>query len=144
MHNAVLAACNGSCNNTGETPGFSPEFQWTLGAQWVQSYGSDYELRFRADYSWTDEQNLSRGTLDVPANIDSVGLLNLQAIIARQSGSWELKAFVNNATDESYFIQAVRQPIGAAISGGGFAGADGVLGWYGAPRVWGLQLTVRP
>ncbi len=135
---------NGSCNNTGETPGFSPEFQWTLGAQWVQSYGSDYELRFRADYSWTDEQNLSRGTLDVPANIDSVGLLNLQAIIARQSGSWELKAFVNNATDESYFIQAVRQPIGAAISGGGFAGADGVLGWYGAPRVWGLQLTVRP
>jgi len=135
---------NGSCNNAGETPGFSPEYQWTLGAQWTQSYGTDYELRLRADYSWTDEQNLTRGTLDIPANIDSVGLLNLQAVIAKESGSWELKAFVNNATDESYFIQAVRQPIGAAISGGGFAGAGGVLGWYGAPRVWGLQLTVRP
>jgi len=135
---------DGSCNRTGETPGFSPELQWVLGAEWTEPFGEDYEWSLRADYSWTDEQNLTRGTLDSPANIDSVGLLNLRGVIAKTSGKWEIEAFVDNATDESYFIQAVRQPIGAGISGGGFSGADGVLGWYGAPRVWGFRLTLRP
>jgi iron complex outermembrane receptor protein len=134
-----------TCDREGDTPAFAPEWQYTLGAEWAQALGNtNLEYRLRADYAWVDEQNLIRVSQDSPADQDSYGLLNLRAVLGSATGSWEAEVFVNNATDEEYFIQAARQPVGATISGGGFAGAGGVVGWYGPPQLWGLQLTFRP
>ena len=44
---------DGSCDRTGETPSYSPQWQWTLGAEWTQPISdSDLEWRLRADYNW--------------------------------------------------------------------------------------------
>ena len=135
---------NALCDRTGETPSNSPKFSTTIGAQYETSVGDDLNLRLRADYNWRDEQNILRVTQDSPADIDDYGLLNLRATLGHKDGKWDLEAFVNNVSDEAYFVQAAKQPLGALISAGGFAGAGGVVGWYGAPRTYGLQLTYRP
>lgn len=135
----------GTCDRTGETPSFAPELQWGLGVEWAQPIdNTELEWRLRADYSWVDDQNLIRVTQDSGGDQDAYGLLNLRAVLASTSGGWQVAAFVNNATDEAYFVQAARQPAAGLVSGGGFGGASGFFGWYGAPRVWGLQVTWSP
>ena len=136
---------DGSCDRTGETPSYSPQWQWTLGAEWTQPISdSDLEWRLRADYNWRDDQNLVRVSQDDFGDQDAYGLLNLRAVLAAPSGGWTVEAFVNNATDETYYIAAAKQPLGALVSAGGPAGAQGGFGWYGAPRTWGVQLTWFP
>ncbi len=136
---------DGSCDRTGETPSYSPEWQWTLGAEWTQPISnSDLEWRLRADYNWRDDQNLVRVSQDDFGDQDAYGLLNLRAVLAASSGGWAVEAFVNNVTDETYYIAAALQPVGALVSAGGFAGAQGGFGWYGAPRTWGVQITWFP
>jgi len=132
-----------TCDRTGETPAFAPKFNFTIGGELVQPLNDALDLRLRADYNWRDDQNLIRVTQDSPADHPSYGLMNVRAAVGPSSGEWEFTAFANNVADKAYFIQAARQPLGGLISGGGFAGAGGVVGWYGAPRTWGLQLTVR-
>jgi iron complex outermembrane receptor protein len=134
-----------TCNRNGERPGLSPEFAYTLGVEWAQPFrDSDLEWFARADYSWRDEQHLIRVTLDEIASQDAYDLLDLRVGIGSQSGTWQVDAFLKNATDEAYFIQAAGQPVGGLVSGGGPAGARGFVGWYGPPRVWGLEVTLRP
>ena len=137
-------AATKTCDRTGETPSNSPEWAMTLGVQWEQPVMNDLNLRLRADYNWRDEQSILRVTQDSPADIDAYGLLNLRAALGAADGSWEVEAFVKNAADESYFVQAAKQPLGALITAGGFSGAGGLVGWYGAPRTYGLQFTYRP
>lgn len=133
-----------TCDRTGETPSNSPEWAMNLGVQWEQPVMNDLNLRLRADYNWRDEQNILRVTQDSPADIDAYGLLNLRAALGAADGSWEVEAFVKNAADESYFVQAAKQPLGGLITAGGTAKATGLVGWYGAPRTYGLQFTYRP
>ena len=136
---------NGTCDRTGDRPGLTPEWQYTLGVEWAQPVGnSNLEWFVRADYSWRDDQQLIRVTLDEIAKQDAYGLLDLRAGLGSQSGTWQVDAFLKNATDEAYYIQAASQPVGGLVSGGGPAGARGFVGWYGPPQVWGLELTWRP
>jgi iron complex outermembrane receptor protein len=134
-----------ACDRTGDTPAFSPEWQYTLGLEWQHSISdSGLELSLRADYSWVDEQNLARVSLDSYGEHDSYGLLNLRAVLTSNTGAWQVEAFVKNAGDESYFTGILGQPVGAFASGGGTAGASGGFGWYGAPRTLGLQISWYP
>lgn len=136
---------NSTCNRDGDRPAFTPEWQYTLGVEWAQPIDkSDIEWFARADYSWRDDQHLISVTLDDIARQDAYGLLDLRAGIASQSGTWQVDAFIKNATDEAYFVQAASQPVGGMISGGGTSGARGFMGWYGPPRAWGLEVTWRP
>lgn len=135
----------GTCDREGETPAFSPKWKYALGAQWLQPIaGTALEWSLRADYAWVDEQNLIRVTVDEPGDHDAYGLLSLRAALGDQSGRWRLSAFVDNALDESYYVQAAGQPTAGLISGGGVAPAAGFLGWYGPRRTWGLEVLWRP
>jgi len=134
-----------SCDRTGDTPAFSPQWQYTFGVQWQHSINdTGLKLSLRSDYSWVDEQNLVRGSLDPYGEHDSYGLLNLRALLASSSGAWQVEAFVKNAADEVYFTGVTSQPLAAFASGGGTDGASGGFGWYGVPRTWGIQLTWYP
>ena len=136
---------NNTCNRIGDRPAFAPEWQYTLGVEWAQPINnSDLEWFVRADYSWREDQHLISVTLDDIAQQDAYGLLDLRAGIASQNGAWQVDGFVKNASDEAYFVQAAGQPVGGMISGGGTNGARGFMGWYGPPRVWGLEFTWRP
>ena len=132
-----------TCDRTGETPSNSPKLQFNLGLQWEQEISNGLGLRLRADYNWRDDQNITRVTQDSTADIDAYGLLNLRAALTSSDGRWQVETFVNNVADEAYFVQAVKQPLGALIGAGGFAGAGGSAGYSGAPRTVGLQFTLR-
>src|SRR5690606_16796975 len=134
----------GTCNRKGETPAFSPKWKYALGAEWVQPIGgTSLDWSLRADYAWVDDQNLIRVTVDEPGIQDAYGLLGLRAGIGERSGRWRLSAYLDNALDESYYVQATGQPTAALMSGGGVAPAGGFIGWYGPRRSWGLELLWR-
>jgi outer membrane receptor protein involved in Fe transport len=48
-----------------------------------------------------------------------------------------------NLGDETYYVYAVPEPLGAFASGGSNVGAGGFAGWYGAPRTFGIEGTFR-
>jgi iron complex outermembrane receptor protein len=135
----------GTCDRKGETPAMAPEWRYSLGAEWAQALvGTNLEYALRADYAWVDDQNLIRVTLERPGDQSAYGLLNLRATLGAQDGRWDLTAFVDNVSDKAYYIQATGQPFGGLMSGGGTAPARGFFGWYGPPRMWGVQATWRP
>ncbi len=136
---------NGTCNLTGTRPDRSgAKYQYTLGAMWTQPISnSDMEWFARADYAWRDDESL-RAISNSDIGIQKAyGTLDLRAGIGEVSGRWQVEAFVRNATDEVYFSWKTNQPAGGLISGGGRSGATGYVGWYGAPRVWGMQFTYQ-
>jgi len=136
---------NGTCDRSGERPERAPEYQYTLGAQWTQPISNEMEWFLRADYSWRDDYVAE--TIVGPGaeigEVDAFGLLDLRFGMGPNDGRWELEAFVKNATDEDYYVGIAPQPVGGLISGGGLRGATGFVGWYGPPRLWGVQFTWR-
>ncbi|MBX3706954.1 MAG: TonB-dependent receptor [Pseudomonadales bacterium] len=135
----------GTCDRKGETPAMAPTWKYSLGAEWAQPLtGTNLEWSVRADYAWVDDQNLIRVTVDPPGDQSAYGLLNFRAGLGAQDGSWDISAFADNVNNEAYYIQVAGQPVAALMSGGGTAPARGFLGWYGPPRMWGLQATWRP
>lgn len=107
----------------------SPETSFSLSADYLVPLNS-YDLRFRADYSYTSEQ------FSDPANIaevarDDVGLVNGRISFAPKSGRWEAAVFGQNLTDERY-------------AESGFATAFGV-NWItiSRPRQIGASFTVN-
>jgi len=131
-----------TCNRTGEQPGLTPEYSGSLAVQYDRPVsGGERMLRLRADYNFRAKQNLTRVTKDYLADVDALGLLNLRASLSQAEGNWTLEAYINNATDESYYVQAAKQPLGGLLGAGGYNGAAGMVGWYGQPRDVGIQLT---
>lgn len=134
---------NGTCDRTGERPDFAPEYQYTIGAQWTQPIADNLEWFARADYSWRDDQVLTRVSGSDIGEQEAYGLLDLRLGIGPINGKWDVEVFARNVTDEVYYAVKVAQPVGGLISGGGLAGARGFAGWYGPPSVWGAQFRLR-
>ena len=151
FNNAQCAAgqtptnANGTCDRTGERPNFSPEYQYTLGAQWTQPIDSrELEWFVRGDYSWRDDQVLTRVFNSDIGVEEAYGLLDLRLGLGANDEQWKVELFAKNVTDKAYKTVAASQPVGGLISGGGPSGARGFVGWYGPPKVWGVQFTLRP
>lgn len=139
------ANANGTCDRTGEQPIGTPEYQYTIGAQWTQPMQNDLAWFMRADYSWRDDY-VARHIVGPGSEIgeqDAFGLLDLRFGIGPIDGRWEAEAFVQNATDEDYYNAVALQPVAALVSAGSLQAARGFVGWYGPPRVWGVQFTWR-
>jgi len=116
-----------------------------LGVQWTQPIDSrEMEWFVRGDYSWRDDQVLTRVFNSDIGVEDDYGLLDLRLGLGSNDGQWKVELFAKNVTDEAYKTVAASQPVGGLISGGGPAGARGFVGWYGPPKVWGVQFTLRP
>ncbi len=136
---------NGTCDRTGERPEATPEYQYTIGVQWTQPMQNDLEWFMRADYSWRDD-HVARNIVGPGSDIgeqDAYGLLDLRFGIGPMDGRWEVETFVKNATEEDYYTGIALQPVAGLVSAGGPAGARGFVGWYGPPRIWGVQFTWR-
>ena len=58
-------------------------------------------------------------------------------------GRWNLAVYGRNLGNDAYYVATAAQPLGALVSAGGTAGAGGFFGWYGPPRTYGVELTVR-
>lgn len=136
-----VGARPGTCNFTGLTPSQSPEWTYSLVAQWeAPLWDTGLDWFVNGDLSYTDSK-FQESTLDPRSLQPSVTLLGLRAGISSPNG-WRISAYGKNLTDEAYFVQHTLQPLNAFISGGGTAQAQGFVGWYAPPRTWGVEASV--
>lgn len=131
-----------TCNYNGLTPAYNPKWRWGLAAQWDHDLGGDLALFANADVSYVDDQYLDP-TLDPRALQKAYTLVGARLGLQSHRRGWRLSAYGRNLTNESYYITDAPQPLAALISGGGTSTPQGFVGWYGAPRTYGVELSVR-
>ena len=99
----------------------SPEHSFAVGGAFTHAFAGIGALTFRPTYTWQSEvffdDDNDRASLQVrsPASLSdravdekqgSYGLVNLRAEFEPEGRNWSLGAFVTNATDEEYVIDA--------------------------------------
>lgn len=130
----------------GKRNSFSPQWQASLAAQWSgRVLRTGLEWFARADYHWTDEQNINAQTdNNTQAIQEAYGLLNARLGLRDMRGRWELAGWVRNVADRAYCQTIYYQPLGAElglvdpVTGGGMARC--VLG---EPRTVGVDWVYR-
>ncbi|WP_299322566.1 TonB-dependent receptor [Parasphingopyxis sp.] len=110
----------------------TPEWSFSIGAQYTADLSDDWQLMLRADYAY-------RSTVQhVPDNNplleqSGYGLLNARIAFGPSDESWELAVFGTNLTDELYIANGLSQA--------DTLGTTDVT--YGRPREWGVSLSAR-
>ncbi|MEZ5938435.1 MAG: TonB-dependent receptor [Hyphomonadaceae bacterium] len=132
----------GTCNYNGMRSEKSPEWKGSLAAVWDQPLPGDLSWTTRAEVTFTSNYYVEP-TLDPLLNVDGYQLFNLRTTLQPADGSWKLALWGRNLTDEAYYSEGAPQPVRAFVSAGGVAGAGGYIGWYGAPRTYGVELTLK-
>jgi len=112
----------------------SPEFQYSVSAEYAHPIGNALTGSLRADFSWRDDQFFSIFNNPLSRQ-ESYGLLNLNASIESVSGHWALSAFGTNITDKRYLENGFVSPI--------LPGVPMNLGSIGEPRMYGVTLSYR-
>lgn len=133
----------GTCNYTGLRPAYNPASSGSVSANWEAPLGSTGLDGFaNGSVTWQDKQ-LEDNTLDPRSLQGAYALTNLRIGIGSPSGNWRLSAYGRNLGDKAYYVVTAAQPLAALVSAGGTAAPGGFFGWYGAPRTYGVELTVR-
>ena len=107
------------------------EYAFDMGSFATLTLRGDWNYRSRMYFFATpvgmpffdDIVSPGRSLVDAQIRLDDVAIGN---------GDWSLTAFVKNLTDKKHTTRAI--DFGAL----GYAGV-----WYGDPRTWGLELSVR-
>jgi iron complex outermembrane receptor protein len=133
-----------TCNYTGLTPAYNPKWRINGTAQWEQAFDQWHDIDWfvAGDISYISSQSLD-ATLDPRSFQEAYTLLGARVGVEAESGLWRISIWGRNLSDETYYVYAVPEPLGAFASGGGTAGAGGFAGWYGAPRTFGIEGTFR-
>jgi hypothetical protein len=133
----------GTCNYNGLRPAYNPATTGSVAAQWEAPIGGNGLQGFaNASATYQSKQFLD-ATLDPRSLQKGYTLVNLRVGVGSESGSWRLSLFGKNLTNELYYTTAAPQPLAGLISGGGTAAAGGFVGWYGTPRTFGVELTLK-
>lgn len=133
----------GTCNYTGLRPPYNPASTGSLSANWESPIGSTGLDGFVNGSVTYQAKQLEDGTLDPRSLQDAYSLLNLRIGVGSESGNWRVSLFGRNLGNKAYYVAAAAQPLGGLVSAGGAASAGGFFGWYGAPRTYGIELTVK-
>jgi iron complex outermembrane receptor protein len=133
----------GTCDYTGRRPAFNPASSGSLAGNYELPLGSTGLNGFiNGSVTWQDKQ-FEDSTLDPRSVQDAYALTNLRLGIGPPSGNWKLSLFGKNLGNKAYYVATAVQPLGGLVSAGGTAAAGGFFGWYGEPRTFGIELTVR-
>jgi iron complex outermembrane receptor protein len=133
----------GTCNYTGLRPAYNPASSGSLSANWDAPLGSTGLDGFVNGSVTYQAKQLEDGTLDPRSLQSAYSLLNLRVGVGSEKSNWKVSLFGRNLANKAYYVASAAQPLGGLISGGGAAGAQGFFGWYGTPRTYGIELTVK-
>jgi iron complex outermembrane receptor protein len=129
------------CNNylpytvslSGEANPYSPSFQANVSVSYAFALGGSSTLTPRVDYSYTGTQYAS-----IFQNTDFY-LLSARSLLdvylSYDYRTWQIQAFMRNATNETYIAG-----IGGAT---GTAGSSGTDAFWGDPRTYGVSVRTR-
>ncbi len=133
----------GTCNYNGLRPAFNPAKSGSLSANWDSPLaGTGLDGFVNGSITYQDKQ-YEDASLDPRSLQGAYTLTNLRIGIASASGNWKLAIFGKNLGNKAYYIAEAAQPLAGLISAGGTASAQGFFGWYGTPRTYGVELTLR-
>jgi iron complex outermembrane receptor protein len=133
----------GTCNYNGLTPAQNPKWSWSLSGLWQAPLaGAGLEWFAGADVSYTGSKQLEP-KLSPLSFQESVILVGARIGITSPVAGWRLAVFGKNLGDESYFTYKTAQPLGAFIGAGGVSSAAGYVGFYGPPRTWGVEASMK-
>ena len=133
----------GTCDYTGRRPAFNPASSGSLAANYELPLGSTGLTGFiNGSVTWQDKQ-YEDSTLDPRSIQGAYTLTNLRIGVGPANGDWKVSVYGRNLGDKAYYVATAAQPLGGLVSAGGAAAAGGFFGWYGAPRTYGIELTVR-
>ncbi|THD59900.1 TonB-dependent receptor [Phenylobacterium sp.] len=133
----------GTCNYTGLRPAFNPASSGSLSANWDAPLGSTGLEGFVNGSVTYQAKQYEDSTLDPRSLQGAYSLLNLRVGVGSESGNWKVSLFGKNLANKAYYVAEAAQPLGGLISAGGSAAAGGFFGWYGEPRTFGVELTVK-
>ncbi len=105
---------NGTCDLSGENLPLAPENRFHLGLSGHWEVGSG-ELYSRADYSWTDDTDTDNA-LDPRGVQESYGILNGR--IGWRNDSFDIAAWIKNATEEDVVTLSAPQTLFGSVDGG--------------------------
>ncbi len=80
---------------------FSPEWSFSVGAQYEVGMGSGPSLRFRTDYGWVDKTETNQDYL-TSITRDAYGLLSAGITYTPENDRWDVTLSGTNLTDEYY------------------------------------------
>jgi iron complex outermembrane receptor protein len=136
-------ALPGTCDYTGLRPAFNPKTSGSLSANWDSPLGSTGLQGFINGSVTYQAKQFEDPSLDPRSLQGAYSLTNLRLGIGAPDGAWKLSVFGKNLANKAYYVTEAAQPLAGLISGGGTAAAQGFFGWYGTPRTYGVELTVR-
>jgi iron complex outermembrane receptor protein len=136
-------ASPGTCDYTGLRPAFNPASSGSLSASWDAPLGSTGLDGFVNGSVTYQAKQYEDSTLDPRSLQGAYSLLNLRLGVGSESGNWKVSLFGKNLANKAYYVAEAAQPLGGLISAGGTAAAGGFFGWYGEPRTYGIELTVK-
>ncbi|MBS0333384.1 MAG: TonB-dependent receptor [Proteobacteria bacterium] len=133
----------GTCDYTGLRPAYNPASSGSLAAS--------YEFPLQSDALWVflngsvtyQAKQYEDGTLDPRSVQKAYSLTNLRIGVGPHDGHWNLAIYGKNLGNEAYYVTTAAQPLAALISSGGTTAPGGFFGWYGAPRTYGVEFTIR-
>ncbi|HZZ33977.1 MAG TPA: TonB-dependent receptor, partial [Phenylobacterium sp.] len=136
-------ASPGTCNYTGLRPAFNPASSGSLSANWDAPLGSTGLEGFVNGSVTYQAKQYEDSTLDPRSLQGAYSLLNLRVGVGSESGNWKVSLYGRNLANKAYYVAEAAQPLAGLISAGGTASAGGFFGWYGEPRTFGIELTVK-
>ncbi|HEB27894.1 MAG TPA: hypothetical protein ENI05_08985 [Porticoccus sp.] len=107
INEGSCSADTGGQDLSGKNVNETPEWEYNIGLQ--QAFYLDFgEAYFNVNYNWRDDV-IFDGDLDPNTQQDAFGLLDLK--LGLKVDSYEIAAFMNNATDENYAVRIIDAPI---------------------------------
>ncbi|HEX3366229.1 TonB-dependent receptor [Phenylobacterium sp.] len=138
-----IAPGSSVCNYTGFTPAYSPKWRWSLGARWEQPWlKTEIDWFAAADVSYVSSQ-FEDATLDPRTFQDGYALVDASFGWQPPGGRWRVSVWGKNLANKSYNVAEFAQGLGAFVSAGGTAAANGFVGVYGVPRTFGVEASFR-
>ncbi len=121
------------CNLTGYRLAGTPKWQLNFGASYMTEVAEGWDGYVRLDYAWKSSHFISNYVNPqnhLYAEIDSYGVLNGRIGVV-SDGGFSAEIFAKNLLDEEYILFHYGLPFGAG----------GMVGYVGAPRLFGVRLS---
>ena len=110
-------------------PGNTPKINFNGMLRYEALLWGDLRLTIQTDASYQADVFFD-ATQRVAVSENAYWLVNSRLALARESGAWEVAAWIRNLTDETYFTQLFRSGTAAALSG-----------LVGNPRTCGVEVN---
>jgi len=134
----------GTCDYTGKRPYRAPPVTASFVADYRHSLGAtgDKIGFISGDLSYTGEE-YTFALLDPRSKQHGFALLGGRLGVEDADGRWRVSLYGKNLTNHVYYQSTAVLVLNAVMSAGGTSAPNGFVGYYGAPRTYGIEGSIK-